>query len=122
MEDAKRLFGRKLKEAREARGYTQKALGALIGIDPNSLARLERGEQGARWRVMEKIFEVIDEPPTYYFSDQPSALSQAQAKLVALTRGLNKAEMSILFDDLGFIHKRRARLSLVKKEEDDEFS
>lgn len=62
-------FGRQLRKAREARNYTQKQLGQLIGVSANTVALIERGEQGVRWNVMERIFSVLGERPDYYFRD-----------------------------------------------------
>lgn len=71
----KKHFGAKVKSARETMGYTQKALGAAVGVDGNSIARLERGEQGVRWNVLERIIEALGQPASYFFSDTASPIA-----------------------------------------------
>lgn len=63
-------FGQQVKAAREAKGYTQEALGRLIGIEGNSLARIERGANPIRWANLEKLIDVLGQPPSYFFSDK----------------------------------------------------
>lgn len=42
------MTSRTLRRVRDTMGLTQKAFAKLIGIHPNSLARMERGELGLR--------------------------------------------------------------------------
>lgn len=69
VEDLKQLFGRRLKFAREHRGYTQKDLGKLVGLDGNTLARIERGEQGVRWNNLERLIRVLEYPANFFFDE-----------------------------------------------------
>ena len=50
-------YGQSAKEARLNAGLTRKALGALSGVDPRTIARLERGE---KLPLMYKIIAVAD--------------------------------------------------------------
>lgn len=69
----KEHFGKQLKDAREARGYTQAVLGKIVGVSANTIARVERGEQALRWPAMEKAFEAVGQPPSYFFSKLSAA-------------------------------------------------
>lgn len=121
LESAITRFGRQLRLAREARGYTQKQLGEMIGIDGNSVAILERGETGVRWKVMEEIFSKLGEPASYYFSDDrppmPSppiapekaleVLSDAIRTLGVLTSKLPDGVPSDFLNSLGKLKKNQ---------------
>ena len=63
-------FGRQLKCAREAKGYTQKALAEALGMDGNTVARIERGAQGIRWANLERLVELLGQPASFYFSNE----------------------------------------------------
>jgi transcriptional regulator with XRE-family HTH domain len=74
LETARKLFGRRLRTAREAKELTQKDVGKLIGRAPNTVAMIERGEQAPEWDALEAIFEKLGEPPAYYFSEERAPL------------------------------------------------
>lgn len=39
-------------------------------MDSNSIARVERGEQGMRWAAIEKLVDVLGEPASFFFSNE----------------------------------------------------
>lgn len=53
-------FGAKLREKREARGMSQKALGEAAGIHGNTVAKLERGEQEPAWPLVLAFARALD--------------------------------------------------------------
>src|SRR5258708_2674010 len=57
----------RLKEARQARGYTAVALADLIGVTRSAVSHYERGEQSPRPEVMRKIEEALDLPPQFFW-------------------------------------------------------
>jgi transcriptional regulator with XRE-family HTH domain len=52
--------GEQVRRLRKARGLTQRAFGATIGIDPNLLGRIERGEQNLTVRTLARIAAGLD--------------------------------------------------------------
>lgn len=64
----KKHFGQQLKAARLAAGYTQKLLAQKVGIAANTLATIERGEQGMRWGNFERLVDALGIPPAGFFS------------------------------------------------------
>lgn len=49
-------FGARLREIREARGMTQKAMAAAIGVSPAYLSALEHGRRGRpTWDLLQRI-------------------------------------------------------------------
>jgi DNA-binding XRE family transcriptional regulator len=73
-------FGAALRREREAKGLTQKQLGEASGLHPNTVAKLERGDQEPAWPAVLALaaalgvsceaFSWAAGPPT---TDKPSA-------------------------------------------------
>lgn len=61
------FIGARLREARQARGYTAVALADMIGVTRSGVSHYERGEQSPRPEVMRKIEEVLDLPPQFFW-------------------------------------------------------
>ena len=57
--------GRRIKEAREKKGYTQAQLSVLVGVEENSIARIECGVKGTSIDRIILISEVLDETIDY---------------------------------------------------------
>lgn len=56
----KKLFGKKIKEIREAKGFTQQEFAELLNLQPNSIAQIECGYKGVSFNLLEKISEKLD--------------------------------------------------------------
>jgi transcriptional regulator with XRE-family HTH domain len=52
-------FGRRLREAREQKGLTQKQLADTAGTHVNTVARLEREEQEPAWPLVLKLAKAL---------------------------------------------------------------
>ncbi|WOP54306.1 helix-turn-helix transcriptional regulator [Xanthomonas euvesicatoria] len=64
-------FGRRLREARLARGLTQAALGAVLGLEEENTAaprisRYERGDRMPDNESMAKLAEALELPVAYF--------------------------------------------------------
>lgn len=57
--DVVRAVGRRLAQARIARGYTQEALAEAIGIEPVSLSRLETGDRALSLTTLALIADAL---------------------------------------------------------------
>lgn len=69
-------FGKQIEAARTAKGLTQKALGAAVGLTSTSIYRIESGKQGVEWDTFERIVETLGQPASYYFSsEEPKAFA-----------------------------------------------
>ncbi|MEB1963167.1 helix-turn-helix transcriptional regulator [Xanthomonas campestris pv. campestris] len=83
-----RTLGRRLREARQARGMTQAELGAVLGLeDENSAAprisRYERGDRMPDEKTMESLAEALELPVAYFH-----ATSDVIADAILLIAGL----------------------------------
>lgn len=61
------FIGARLKEARQARGFTANALAEFLGVTRSAVSHYERGEQSPRPEVMRKIEEVLNLPPQFFW-------------------------------------------------------
>lgn len=63
-------IGKKIKNARLAKGYTQEELGNLIGVQKSAVAKYENGRVvNIKRSVLAKISKVLDIPPVELVSN-----------------------------------------------------
>lgn len=110
-------FGKQVKAAREAKGYTQEALGRLIGIEGNSLARIERGANPIRWANLEKLVDALGMPPSYYFSDKAPEVKVPEKGREKLLVSLIEKSLQLDDDSLALV-LRTVELRLNGLEDD----
>ena len=67
------IFTRRFKEARKAKNLTQEKLGLAIGLDEfvasTRINRYEKGNHQPDLNTLQKIAEVLEVPPAFFFSD-----------------------------------------------------
>lgn len=56
----KELFGKRLKELRKEKNYTQEQFAELINIDTRNLIKIENAQTFPRVQTLEKILEVLE--------------------------------------------------------------
>lgn len=61
------FIGARLREARQARGYSATALADILGVSRSAMSHYERGEQTPRPDVMRNISRVLDLPPQFFW-------------------------------------------------------
>lgn len=68
-----RVWGRRLKEAREAIGLSQRQLGIEAGLDPSvastRINRYELGVHKADYQISQKLAEVLKVPVAFLYAD-----------------------------------------------------
>ena len=52
-------IGKRLQQARVARGLTQAELGALVGLPQSHISKIERGETDFQWTTLEQIANAV---------------------------------------------------------------
>ena len=65
--DIKSLFGKKIKQYRILRGYTQEQLAEMLNISQRTLSGIECGNNFLTAQTMEKILEVLEISPDELF-------------------------------------------------------
>ena len=58
--DNKKLLGKRIKEIRKFRGYTQESLSELVGIETSSLSGIESGRFFPSLHVLDKMSAVLE--------------------------------------------------------------
>ncbi len=71
----KKLLGQKVRQLRKQNGYSQERFAELVGIDPNSVSRIECGVYYPSLDTLEKIAKVlkVEMRDLFLFSNKESA-------------------------------------------------
>ncbi len=56
----KKLFGRRLKEIRRSKNFTQEQLAETVGIEPKQICRIENGTCFTTFEKLEKIAQTLN--------------------------------------------------------------
>jgi len=67
-----RIVPERIKEAREARGYTREAFAEELGITAQAVAQYEVGQHSPGPEIMGKIINLTAQPPAFFSADRPS--------------------------------------------------
>lgn len=89
-------LGRRLREARQARGMTQAALGAVLGLEEENsaaprISRYERGDRMPDEKTMETLAEALELPVAYFH-----ATSDPMAEMILLMSGMTDEQQAAL--------------------------
>lgn len=68
MNEIKKVLGKKIKEAREEMGITQKELGALLGYSPMGISHFENGIRDLKTSDIQKMVEYFNKPMSFFLS------------------------------------------------------
>ncbi len=68
MDNLKQLFGRRIRELRKRKGYTQEKLAELVGIEPRNLLKIENSQTFPRIQTMQKLLEILNCSPNELFN------------------------------------------------------
>lgn len=76
MGNANETWGRRLKEARTAAGFSQKQLGIEAGLDPfvasTRINRYELGVHKADYKIAQNLSQILDVPTGYFYTEEDS--------------------------------------------------
>ena len=61
-----RIIPERLREAREARGFTTQSLADRIGVSRQAVAQFEVGQSAPSAETMSKIYGVLNQPPAFF--------------------------------------------------------
>ncbi|MBF0137495.1 MAG: helix-turn-helix domain-containing protein [Magnetococcus sp. DMHC-1] len=87
----KETFGRRLREAREKIGCSQRGLGVKIGLPPKKASvyvnRWERQGKQPNWETIDKMAEALHVPPAFFLAED-----DALAEIILLVGKMPLAE------------------------------
>lgn len=74
-------FGKKVKDLREAKGFTQEKLAKMVGVSLKTISRYESNESKPRYRkVYDKLAEALDTSHDYLVTDEEDFFLTAREK------------------------------------------
>ena len=62
--------GKKVKQLREAKGFSQEHLAELVDVQRNTISNIERGVSDPGFQLMVKIASALETTPTYFAPDE----------------------------------------------------
>ncbi len=71
LHSVKSRFGKKLRQFREERGYSQEELAERAGLHRNYVGGIERGERNVALENIVKLAKALSVPPRELFADFP---------------------------------------------------
>ena len=106
MEHIQIVLGKKINEVRKLRGYTQEELAEMVGLSPNFIGYLERGEQTPSIKTLEKIATALGVTIRWFFYSmenhryKPAKLTEKEktiSKLAKILKSLDLNEITLIF-------------------------
>ncbi len=106
MAELKTLFGAMVRRHRKLRGWSQIALAEAVGRSLETVARIERGQSGASFEVVEELANALDVRPSALFGvdtagdakgdfeDLVIQLAQLEPDRLAWIRGVLEAALA----------------------------
>lgn len=88
-------FGRKLKQARKARGMTQRELATAIGAKHNSISNWENDQNKPDPDVIELICGVLEISPNYLLASSQDDISSVEREMLMKYRAISKRNVPV---------------------------
>jgi transcriptional regulator with XRE-family HTH domain len=82
METLKQSFGRRVRALREKNGHSREFLSQYVELDPQSLYRLEKGDQWIAPEKLELLARFYAVPVAYFFTDDAVTIDPTPAEIV----------------------------------------
>ena len=60
LQSAQRALGKRIRELRKEKGWSQTAFASMCGIDPSYVSRIENGEMNLRCSVLQTIANTLE--------------------------------------------------------------
>jgi transcriptional regulator with XRE-family HTH domain len=86
--DLRRRFGQLLAAHRRRRGWTQEKLAEEAGLSPDTIAKVETGQTGARFPVIERLAQALDVDPAEFFTNEFAAGKLRRGSMMELSNRL----------------------------------
>jgi transcriptional regulator with XRE-family HTH domain len=117
----KEMIGKRLRDLRQRKGLTQKALAKIAGVDFTYIGKIERGEQLPSLNVLIKFSECLSLPLDRFFMDEAtwrlvslapkdvygSIRRENLYELLRLLEGVPEEDISLLTEILRVLRKHR---------------
>lgn len=100
------FIGKKLKEAKEARGLNGTSLAELVGVSRQSISKYEKGDQSPNPEVLQRLSDVLQVPINYFISprmrsvDKTSPIFYRSMSAATLTERLRAQQRYVWLQDI----------------------
>jgi transcriptional regulator with XRE-family HTH domain len=93
--DARKLLGRRIKELRQRRGFTQEQLAEIININPKYLSSIERGEENPTLELFLRLAKglKVELYEIFEFTQEAEQPAQLRRKLERLITEISEEEL-----------------------------
>ncbi len=75
MEEIRRVLGKKIRDAREEKGVTQKEVGELLGYSAMGISHFENGIRELRLSDLQKLADFFAKPLSFFFPTNEASAS-----------------------------------------------
>lgn len=105
MENIQKELGKKIRETRKLKGYTQEELAEMVELSPNFIGYLERGKQIPSLKTLDKIATALGVTIGWFFYSienhryKPTKLTEKEKainKLVKILKSLGINDISLI--------------------------
>ena len=111
--ELRKSIGKKLKKFRNDKGFTQKELGDMIGVQNNSISAYERGAASLGQDLLYSLANCLDVNVDDFFPEQEHKTNDLERAL-KMTDGLN-------IKDMAFLNKLIEKTLSLDEEEREKF-
>jgi transcriptional regulator with XRE-family HTH domain len=104
------LLGKKIRELRKAKGWTQAQLASAANITPEYISKIETGAKPASIMTLEKIAHVLSLELKIYFEDHNEA--EKKRTLDRILKGLehkSERDVNLFFEIFSLIEEYKER-------------
>lgn len=97
--DKKILLGRRIRDIRKAKGWTQEALGSRADISYKFIGEVERGQQNPSFDTLSKIADAleIELADLFRFEQGITNRKDIEARLVKIIKGISDDDIRKIF-------------------------
>lgn len=114
-------IGPKIKEARRARGLTQKELAALIGVSPGAICNYEKSFSSPSEEIILRLMSVLEIDANYLYGDlvreaeaRQRVLSEKEIELLDLYRNADPMAQDMALETLRRYQRKKSTLSAAE--------
>ncbi|MCM8785047.1 MAG: helix-turn-helix domain-containing protein [Candidatus Omnitrophica bacterium] len=103
-------LGKKIKEIRKTKKYTQSELAWAIGVSPNFIGLIERGKKMPSLKTLFKISKTLEIPISYFFEEFKYQLHEEDIlikKISSLLKETSEDDKKVIYKLVKSIIKRK---------------
>lgn len=106
MVSGNKLFGKKLKELRELKGYTQEQLAEVVNLEYQTISRIETGYYFTGYENLSKLADALGVKIKDLFEYEPEFSNDELINIIiSLVRNLNTSELKFIFKTITNLKK-----------------